>query len=384
MLSGSTTNSQLQDIAAFYGWWQFAVCFFAFLALMAIWYHIGRRQGDFGQVWLALSILCWAFSGLTEIWPLGSETLTSDSSINPVESGSPSGEGIRDGLRSVFSLLNSLFILLALPWFRYLPKPFEGLIKSRFWPYSIGIPFAFALLPTLQKMFMGRETALIRELDVYYALLTLVFLGFVLWESFRKRRLPLLGWLSILTVGVTLMAQLYKLMDNTLNLVLFSAIFKTALIMLFFALALSWVKELTETLIPGPQVLQIIFPSNPGRDRAAKGAVLLKGFPGEKIREVSLSPALFRLLRTFAERRLHGDAGWLEIKPKHYEGSKSFDINDHNELKRLLTSLLDGLFGKGAWSRETHFEPLKSTLFEWSEHKERRIRLRLPPGNIRL
>ena len=47
----------------FYGWWQFVVCLFAFAAMMAIWKHIGRKQGDFGMVWLALSVLCWNISG---------------------------------------------------------------------------------------------------------------------------------------------------------------------------------------------------------------------------------------------------------------------------------------------------------------------------------
>ena len=82
----------------FYGWWQFAVCLFAFFALIAIWWQIGKKQNDFGQVWLALSILAWAFSGLLEVYFTGvlqTNTLYLDSG------------------RSIFSLFNSLFILLA-------------------------------------------------------------------------------------------------------------------------------------------------------------------------------------------------------------------------------------------------------------------------------
>ena len=56
------------QLLSFYGWWQLAVCFFAFLALIAIWWHIGRKQNDFGQVWLALSVLCWSFSGGVEVF----------------------------------------------------------------------------------------------------------------------------------------------------------------------------------------------------------------------------------------------------------------------------------------------------------------------------
>ena len=56
------------DLLSFYGWWQFSTCLFAFLGLIGIWYHLGRKKGDFGQIWLALSILCWCISGLVEIY----------------------------------------------------------------------------------------------------------------------------------------------------------------------------------------------------------------------------------------------------------------------------------------------------------------------------
>ncbi len=355
------------QVSTFYGWWQFSVCLFAFLALLSIWYHIGKKQDDFGQVWLALSILCWSLSGLVEI-------------INWESLGL--GLHFKEGFRSVFSLLNSLLILLALPWFRYLPKPFAPLIKSNFWPYIIGIPFVFALLPTLHKMFLARTASIISELDVYYALLTLFFLGFVLWESFVKRRLPLLGWLSIITVAITLLAQMYKLLDNNINLLLFSAIFKTSLIMLFFALALSWVKELTETIIPGPHLLKLRFSKKSGLENKDKFQVSLQGFSGNEDRIVQLTPALYKLFKCFAERRLSETDGWLEIKPKNFDVSKTYDINDHNELKRLLIALLDGLFGKQSWTKDKHYIPLKTTLFEMSEQRERKIRLLLPKENI--
>ena len=128
MLSLNIVSST--DVSIFYGWWQFSVCLFAFLALLSIWYHIGKRQDDFGQVWLALSILCWSVSGLIEIVPWENFSISLH---------------FKEGFKSICSLLNSLFILLALPWFRYLPKPFTHIIKSKFWPYIIGLPFAFPL-----------------------------------------------------------------------------------------------------------------------------------------------------------------------------------------------------------------------------------------------
>ena len=152
--------------------------------------------------------------------------------------------------------------------------------------------------------------------------------------------------------------------------------------MLFFALALSWVKELTETVIPTPNQLKLFFFRSTGQDKKDSFQVSLQGFPGEESRVVLLTPALYRLFKLFAERKLGGTEGWLEIKPKNFEVSRNYDINDHNEIKRLVTSLLDGLFGKQSWTKDKHFVPLKTTLFEMSEHRERRIRLLLPKENI--
>ena len=258
----STITDFLSDpqTLSLYGWWQLSVCLFAFVALLAIWWHIGRKQNDFGQVWLALSVLCWSFSGGIEVYfgkQLQRERQEVTTEVNALLEGSAeviSHEIVDlrdtyrkiktdqtqslfflDGSRSILSLFNSLFILLALPWFRYMPRRIEPIVKSRYWHFIVGLPFLFSLLPTLSKMISGRS--LVSELDVYYAALTLGFLGAVLWESFAKRRLRVLAWLSLICILITFIAQLYKLTDRNINLTLFSAIFKTSLIMIFFALA---------------------------------------------------------------------------------------------------------------------------------------------------
>lgn len=352
----------------FYGWWQFAVCLFAFFALMAIWWQIGKKQNDFGQVWLALSILAWAFSGLLEVY----FTHKPQEGMLYLESG-----------RSIFSLFNSLFILLALPWFRYLPKPLATIIKGGFWRYIVGIPFLFCLVFTLHKLVVGSAYGYIQELDVYYAIFTLVFLGGVLWESFAKRRLKVLSWLSLVCILVILVAQFFKLSESQVILLLFSAIFKTSLIMLFFALALSWVKELAENIIPKSAHLSLIFSKEKDMSGKWTPTVLLNGFPGSKERKITLSPKLHELLLEFAQKRKNGDNPWLEIRPKNFSAAeRSYDIGDYNQIKRLLSALLDGLFGKGNWSREQHLIPLKNTMFEMSESRNRKIRMILPPENI--
>ena len=378
------------------------VCLFAFLGLMAIWWHIGRRQQDAGQVWLALSILCWSFSGVVEILYAQQYAGHSDSIFREFEQTlledketltatdlesllSESDQYIAahsiklDGWRSILSLFNSLFILLALPYFRYKPKRLAPIINSNYWNYIIGLPFLFSLLPTLSKLLSGQTNPLISELDVYYAVLTLVFLGFVLWESFEKRRLPFLAWLSLVSILITATAQLYKLTNSSIDLTLFSAIFKTTLIMIFFALALSWVKELAENIFPSPDFLFFTLIEQKNQH----GQIVIKGLPGKDDRTISLTPALFSLLKRFAEEKTSSEQGWLEIKPKNEKRSaRQYDIKDHNEVKRLLSAVLDGLFGKGNWTQNLHAIPLKDVLFEMSEKRERKIRLRIPPENI--
>ena len=288
-----------------------------------------------------------------------------------------------DGWRSIFSLFNSLFILCALPWFKYIPKQLEPIIKSKFWYLIIGLPFLFSLLPTLSKMVTGNDIKLIEELDVYYALLTLGFLGFVLFASFSKRRLQLLAYLSVVCILFTIAAQIFKLTDSQIGQTLFSAIFKTSLIMIFFALALSWVKELAENVLPEPAHLYFRLDKQKLNSGKLQHLVHIKGMPGKEERTVSLTPALFNLLHKFADRKISREEDWLEIKPKSDSRSdKQYDISDHNQIKRLLVSLLDGIFGKDAWSIDQHLKPLKSTLFEMSEKRERKIRLRVPAENI--
>ena len=110
--------------------------------------------------------------------------------------------------------------------------------------------------------------------------------------------------------------------------------------------------------------------------------VFLKGLPGNSKRKVRLTPASYELFLKFAHRRKTGK-DWLEIKPKSYKVSENnFDINDYNEVKRLLISLLDGMFGKQNWTDTHHLNPLKNTLFEMSERRDRKIRLILPIVNI--
>jgi len=400
----------------FFGYWQMVVSFVACLALLAIWWHIGRMQKDTGQIWLALSVLCWSFSGGLEVYHatqidqdrasiyqnindlLGEDTfdqLAGQTGANQIKElraqytqykeQAPKAYYQIEGWKSILSLFNSLFILLALPWFKYIPARLQHLVKSKTWYYIIGIPFLFALVPTISKMLSGNSLALISELDVYYSILTLIFLGAILWESFIKRRLNFLAWITLAVILFTFIAQVFKLSATVFDLVLISAIFKTSLIMLFFALAMSWVKELSLNLIPEAHNLFLSFLKQKNAVGKFENLVFVKGLPGTKEREVALSSGNYNLLHKFAQVKIENENPWLEIKPKNEQRvSKEYDIKDHNEVKRLLNALLDGLFGKDKWSKEQHYLPLKDSLFEMSEARERKIRLKIPSVNLKL
>ncbi len=289
-----------------------------------------------------------------------------------------------EGYLSILSLLNSLFILLALPWFKHLPNFIAPIIKSKFWPIIVGLPFLFSLLPTLSKLFTENQGGVISELDVYYSVLTLIVLGVVLWESFVKRRLILLAYLSVICILITFAAQIYKLSENDVNQILYAAIFKTSLIMIFFALALSWVKDLTEKISSSSADVFLKVFRIKKDEKSYVNKLSVKGLNGAKERVIDLSNKNYDLMHRFISKKKKDD-GWLEIKPKSdMRSGKIFDINDHNEIKRLVVSILDGIYGKGLWSKVEHELPLKSILFEMSSQRERKIRLLIPSSNLEM
>ena len=359
-----------QQILNFYGWWQLVTCLFAFMGLLAIWYHLGRKKGDFGQVWLALSILCWSISGGIEVYY--SNLVAAESALVYLS-----------GWRSIFSLLNSLFILCALPWFRHRPQWLGQLLEGKLWYLIIGLPFLFSFLPTVVLMLTGSSMSLISELDVYYAIFTLILLVFILWESFTKRGLQLLGYLSVIFVLVTLVAQFYKFSEEVQTLILFSAIFKSLLIMIFFALALSWVKDISQSLRLSPADIKLQLTKEKQTTGRFKNIATISGLANTKIHAVQLTNTNYDLLSKFAEVKIENpEAGWLEIKPKSDSRNIDYDIRDHNEIKRLIIALLDGIYGKGSWDKERHEQPLKEALFQFSKDKSRLIRLNIPSINI--
>ncbi|MEO1625005.1 MAG: hypothetical protein AAFV25_07595, partial [Bacteroidota bacterium] len=286
--------------------------------------------------------------------------------------------------------LNSLFILLALPCFRHIPGSLEFLIKSRAWFPFVFLAFLICLLAIISTFVMGKSSDLVVALDVIYAIVpTLPFLGWILWESFDKRGLHSLAWLAVLCIGFTTITQACKMIAPDDLLMLLSAVFKVALIMIFFALALSWVKEISEHVSPLPNPkLSLAFDRYKTSSGKMAHYIQLGGIPGLEDVRIALTNARFELLHKFASLKKRDEEGWLEIKPKNdSRPNKVYDIQSHNQLIRLLASIeeqIDQQQPVETDSEKLDRKQLKNLLFETSTERDRLIRLRIPSERISL
>lgn len=361
----------------FYGYWQIVICCFAFLALLSIWQHITKnlapKQRDYGLVWLSLAILVWALSGILEVF-YGTNYTNSQFDLTRYE-----------GLKSMLSIFNSAFILLALPRFKHVPATIRPVVQSDSWRWLVFSTFGFSAVLTL-LMLMGvlipKRITLISSVDLIYAIFTLFFLGLTLWASFAKRGLKVLAYLAVISIAFTLAAQVLKLGNSDFLKILLNCSFKTILIVLFFALALSWVEELGKTtLLPAVKTLQLNLYTRKSKAHKLEYLALLSLPAFAFQQEISFTEKPFQLLLRFAEKRkMEGpDGGWLEIQPKTAV-KRDYDIKDYNEIGRIIDTFLPEL--ADLQSPPIDKTALKEMLFEYG--KSRRIRLRVSPEDIRL
>ena len=372
--------TEIEALYKFYGWWQLTVGAFSFIALLSVWQHITKDQSngekDLGLMWLSLSVLAWAVSGLVDIayaHALGTAVNLPDATLY-------------EGLRSIASLSNSAFILLSLPCFRHIPKLIHPIIKSTYWRFWVLITFLFAVLLTLLMLWgiiVPARVTFIYSVDFIYAIFTLIFLGLVIWSSFEKRGLRVLAYLSAICIACTMAAQIFKLDDSDFLRLFFSCTFKTILIMLFFALTLSWVEELSKHFIPSPKDLHLVFIKKKRAPNRFQYAVILTVPPMIQTQSVNFTEKNYSLFKKFAERICQADTPketWLEIQPKSNKAGH-YDLKDYNQINRILDTILNEHKDQSNGSPEANRDYLKQALFEYNNRK---IKLKVAPENIDL
>ena len=350
----------------FYGYGQVSVCTFAGVALLAIWHHVTRgrdlRQRDPGLLWLSISVLVWGLSGWVEV--AQAHTIA----------GSAADHLRFEGWKSMLSIFNSAFILLALPRFRHLPRLIKPIVQSDSWRILVGVSFTFASILTLLMLagwIVPVKTQFIYAIDLAFAVFTLFFLGLTVWNSFEKRGLRLLAYLAAFSIAFTLLAQVFKLTDAPFYKMLLNGTFKSILITLFFALALSWVEEMAKTTVKEASTAGFLLFNQRRDGNKWLHEIILHLPPYLKGQRLVLTEKNYALLQAFAESKKEApQEGWLEIQPKSSNG-KHYDIKDYNEINRLLANILQAIPDAG----DEHKLWLKDRLFEYG--KQRHIRLRL-------
>lgn len=369
-------SEQVKILYEFFGFWQLTIGLFAFIALLSIWHQITKDQHknkkDYGLMWLSLAILAWAVSGIVDI--LYARQIL-DQSTNQVSH--------FEGTKSILSMINSAFILLALPCFKHCPPILRNLVQSDSWRFIVVITLVFSTLLTIMMMtgiLIPSKIEFIYSVDFIYAIFTLIFLGMILWSSFAIRGLKILAFLSVTSIGLTLIAQLLKLDDNVFWQIFFSCTFKTVLIMLFFALALSWIKELSTTYLPKPFEMYLVFSKQKTNGNKFDHKIILTVPPSIQTQQINLTEKPYNLLQKFAEKKIQGENNWLEMRPKSRKDGL-YDINDYNEINRILEPILNSTFDGKNWSSEDRNQ-LKQAIFDY--HQNRKIQLRIDPKNITL
>lgn len=378
-----------KSVYIFFGSWQIVVCFFAFAALITIWLHFSRNQvasaRDKGLWWLSLSVLVWAFSGGLEL----AYVFNYEASTNKTDFDIAANSG-----RSILSILNSTFILFSLPYFKHKPATavFERILEPKSWSFWIKIIAAIFILLTVSTTIFslsmsnaGSQVAdtllkTINVADILYAFLTLIILGIALWTSFDARGLRVMAALTVFCIAFTFVAQVFKILDNDFLGIFFSCAFKTMLIMIFFALALSWVaEEIENEYLPKLDALSLDVLNAP---EGKKSMIILSIPPAILNQQISMNKAPFIVLESFArKRKTEGEkGGWLKVKPKNAD--TRHDIKDYNQIKSIFKEILNHLYGKGNWSnQELNF--IRKSLIERHPQKEGFYRLRITPSKIK-
>lgn len=232
---------------------QIFISFIGGVLLLAIWYNIRQRfwkileedekqkRVDKGLLYLSLAMFVWVFSGIWTYLGLG----LTDGLFSPQS---------KQVVRSLFSILNNLFFLLALFYFYYAPaflyKNEKNVQRLIFGIVAISGFSIFLFQYMGEEPKMGIKISFVPDLLLSAFLSALLIVSF--YKTFVKRGLKLIAGISVFVILMMFVSQLPEVFDgfgdkdinNLLRIVA-----KTSLISIFLVLATSWVIQLANTPI---------------------------------------------------------------------------------------------------------------------------------------
>ena len=302
----------MTDVIKFYILAHIFISFTGALLLLAIWYNISKRfkpilqednsprRVDKGLLYLSLAIFVWVLAGC---WTyLGNLFSFSEASYyKPVN--------------NLFSILNDLFLLLALFYSDYAPKFIykneKNIVKIIY--VVVGMGVLTLLLPTiLERLGMENEVYGL-TISALPDLILSSFLAFLLivsfYRTFANRGLKIVAIIStivIVLILISILPDVFYALNDDFGKNLIKIIAKTSFIAITLVLATSWVIELANTPKPSEMMIKFMDWS------LVKLTIPSKGVYDATI-EFGSKTTQFKNLLHFAYKRKYGEEGLQSI-----------------------------------------------------------------------
>mgnify|MGYP003689056995 CR=1 FL=1 len=312
-----------------------------------------QKRVDSGLLYLSLAMFVWVGSG---IWAYASkhfgfsETITYQIGVN------------------LLSIVNNLFLLMALFYFYYAPKFIYNNIKNV--KIIVGIIIAVASTTLAMAGVFGENNMYANvKLNAIPDLILSGFLCFLLLISFYKtfmhRGLKLVAMISVVIMVLIFVSQLPEVflsINDEFTTLLIKIIAKTSLIALFLVLATSWVIQLANT--PRPNEMRIRF---------LDWSLIQLSIPSKNINNAQVDfgskTTQYKNLLKFAIRRANGKGDLQSILV-----SSGGEIKNQTYLTRIIENINEIL----QLANEEQLE--RRDLFTFLG--EGKYRLRMIPENI--
>jgi hypothetical protein len=319
----------MSDVSLFYALSHIFISFIGAVLLLAIWYNIRKRfiqileenesekRIDKGLLFLSLALFVWAISGC---WVY-------------LNNGTSFAETIGyTAVLNLFSVLNNIFLLLALSYFYYAPKfIYQNKRNVRILAIVIVVvSIATAVLSNYDQADSPFKISALPDLVLSGFLSLLLMIS--LYKTFMNRGLAIIAIISVLVTVMLFVSQLPEvfnsLNDGFINN-LIKLVSKVSLITLFMVLATTWVIRLAN--MPKPNEVTIAFLDW----SMIKISIPSKGIYNEVVDFKSKTTQYKNLLK-FAIRRKLGEGNEQTIQI-----GNGGELNNQTYLSRIIDNMND-------------------------------------------
>lgn len=322
----------MTEVAKFYILSHICIAFIGAVLLLALWYNIRNRfsqlleeddsqkRVDKGLLYLSLAMFIWVLSGC---WIYGGTIFNFTKS-----------QGYHIAI-NIFSIINNMFLLLALFYFYYAPGFIYHNKKNI---KKIVIAIIFTSIVTIVLPFILKENNVVNNIrisaipDLLVSAFLCYLLGVSFYRTFAYRGLKIIGYISVLVIVLTFVSQIsevFLIFGNDFSNNFIKIIAKTSLISIFLVLATTWVIRLAGT--PKPNEITIHF---------LDWSLLKLNIPSKNIYDQTIDfgskTTQYKNLLKFAIRRKYAE-GDSQTIPVNLGG----EIRNQTYLTRIIENIND-------------------------------------------